>query len=76
MADFAELEEADGVRMTFNVWPNSRIEATKAVVPFACVYTPNKPIANMPVSAGLEPYRILLAFSELPTHQMLGGPGS
>eukprot|EP00884_Botryococcus_braunii_P021827 jgi/Botrbrau1/8328/Bobra.0081s0017.1 len=49
MADFAELEEADGVRMTFNVWPNSRIEATKAVVPFACVYTPNKVIANMPV---------------------------
>jgi protein transport protein SEC23 len=51
MADFAELEEADGVRMTFNVWPNSRIEATKAVVPFACVYTPNKIIANMPVSS-------------------------
>jgi protein transport protein SEC23 len=49
MADFAELEEADGVRLTFNVWPNSRIEATKAVVPFAAVYTPNKPLPNMPV---------------------------
>lgn len=63
MADFAELEEADGVRMTFNVWPNSRIEATKAVVPFACVYTPNKPIANMPVSAGPDLGCIVLLFT-------------
>ena len=49
MADFAELEEADGVRLAWNVWPNSRLEAAKCVVPFAALYTPAKPLASMPV---------------------------
>lgn len=48
MAEFAALEEQDGVRLSWNVWPNSRIEATKAVVPFASLYTPNK---NIPIQA-------------------------
>lgn len=24
--DFAQLEEADGVRMTWNVWPTSKVD--------------------------------------------------
>ena len=32
-----------------NVWPNSKIEATKCVVPFGAVVTPRKPLPEMPV---------------------------
>ena len=49
MADFAELEEADGVRLTFNVWPASKVEAAKCVAPFTALYTPAKPLPSMPV---------------------------
>jgi hypothetical protein len=31
------------------VWPNSKIEATKCVVPFGAVVTPRKPLPDMPV---------------------------
>ena len=51
MADFQELEKVDAVRLTWNIWPNSRVEATKCVIPFAALYTPNKELENMPVSA-------------------------
>ena len=49
MTDFAQLEDADGVRLSWNIWPNSKLEATKCVVPFAAMYTPNKKMASMPV---------------------------
>lgn len=39
------------MRLTFNIWPNSKLEATKCVVPFAALYTPNKRLPNMPVGA-------------------------
>lgn len=48
-ADWNQPEETDGVRLTFNIWPNSKLEATKCVVPFAALYTPNKRLPNMPV---------------------------
>ncbi|CAI5968804.1 unnamed protein product [Closterium sp. NIES-64] len=47
--DFADLEAVDGVRLTWNVWPNSKVEATKCVVPFAALYTPVKRLPEMPV---------------------------
>ena len=47
--DFAQLEDVDGVRLTWNIWPNSKLEATKCVIPFAALYTPNKRLPNMPV---------------------------
>jgi hypothetical protein len=50
---FIELEETDGIRLSWNVWPNSRIEATKAVIPFGALYTPLKPLPNMVVSGAL-----------------------
>ena len=50
MADFAALEEQDGIRLSWNIWPNSRIEATKAVIPFASIYTPNKRLPYMQVA--------------------------
>lgn len=50
MGDVYELEALDGVRMPFNVWPNSKIEAMKCAVPFAAVYTPLKQLQNLMVS--------------------------
>ena len=47
---FQQLEEADAIRLSWNVWPNSRLEATKSVVPFGALYTPIKRLQNMPVS--------------------------
>jgi protein transport protein SEC23 len=35
-------EDRDGVRMSWNVWPSSKLEAAKLVVPLACLYTPLK----------------------------------
>lgn len=49
MTDFAQLEEIDGVRLTWNIWPNSKLEATKCVIPFAALYTPNRKLNNTTV---------------------------
>lgn len=49
MGDFSELEELDGVRMPWNIWPSSRVEALKCVIPFAALYTPNKPLQHLQV---------------------------
>lgn len=35
-------EDRDGVRFTWNVWPSSRLEATRLVVPIAVLYQPLK----------------------------------
>lgn len=35
-------EDRDGIRFTWNVWPSSRVEATKLVVPLGCLYQPLK----------------------------------
>ena len=44
---FLEVENTDGVRLTWNIWPSSRVEATKCVVPFTALYTPNKKIESL-----------------------------
>ena len=48
--DFSDLEAVDGVRLSWNVWPYSKVEATKCVLPFAALYTPLKRIENMHVA--------------------------
>jgi len=35
-------EDRDGVRLTWNVWPSSKVEATKMIVPLGCLYQPLK----------------------------------
>lgn len=41
--NFDEAEEQDGIRFAWNVWPSSRLDATKnLVVPLGCLYTPLK----------------------------------
>ena len=47
--DFAALEAREGVRLSWNAWPSSRIEATRVVLPFGAVCTPCKPIPDVPV---------------------------
>ena len=35
--DFHALEERDGLRFTWNEWPNSKLDATRVVVPIGCM---------------------------------------
>lgn len=37
-----QQENVDGVRFTWNMWPHSRIDAAKLVVPLAGFFTPLK----------------------------------
>lgn len=52
MATYREFilqnEERDGVRFTWNVWPSTRIEATRLVVPLGCLFTPLKERLDLP----------------------------
>lgn len=40
--NFEEIEDRDGVRFSWNIWPVSRLDANKLVVPISCLYTPLK----------------------------------
>lgn len=55
--DFNAAEQKDGVRFSWNVWPSSRIEATRMVVPVASLYTPLKRIQNMPPPLAYDPIK-------------------
>lgn len=44
----AQNEERDGVRFSWNVWPSSRLEATRMVVPVAALLTPLKERPDLP----------------------------
>ncbi|KAG8966972.1 GTPase-activating protein S23 [Tulasnella sp. 419] len=46
--NFEDVEERDGVRLSWNVFPSSRIEATRTVVPIAALYTPLKQREDLP----------------------------
>jgi hypothetical protein len=41
-------EDRDGVRFTWNVWPSSRVEATRLVVPLGTLYQPIKERLALP----------------------------
>jgi protein transport protein SEC23 len=44
--DFVEQEEKDGVRFSWNVWPGTRVDAAKVVLPISCLYTPFKKVVS------------------------------
>ncbi|KAJ1647773.1 GTPase-activating protein S23 [Coemansia erecta] len=46
--DFEAIEDQDGVRCSWNVLPNTRIEATRCVVPVSTLYTILKDRPNIP----------------------------
>ena len=62
------FQDRDGIRLSWNVWPSSRLEATRMVVPIGCLFTPLKeregvsafqyePVTcKMPCRAILNPY--------------------
>ena len=37
-----------GIRFSWNAWPSSRLEATRAVVPISALYTPLKEREDLP----------------------------
>uniref|UniRef100_A0A4W3H2F8 Protein transport protein SEC23 n=1 Tax=Callorhinchus milii TaxID=7868 RepID=A0A4W3H2F8_CALMI len=41
-------EDRDGVRLSWNVWPSSRLEATRMVVPLGGLFTPLKERPDLP----------------------------
>jgi hypothetical protein len=45
------LAAALAVRMTWNVWPQSRLEAAKCVVPFTTLYSPAKQTSQLQVGS-------------------------
>ncbi|ODO08693.1 protein transporter SEC23 [Cryptococcus wingfieldii CBS 7118] len=53
---FEDYEDQNGLRLSWNVWPSSRLEATRTVVPISALYTPMKereeipPVAYEPVT--------------------------
>lgn len=52
MATYEEFiqqnEDRDGIRFTWNVWPSSRIETTRLVVPLVALYQPLKERPDLP----------------------------
>jgi protein transport protein SEC23 len=55
--DFHGPEMRDGVRFSWNVWPSSKIDCTRIVVPLGCLYTPLKKIDQMPAPLPYDPIR-------------------
>ncbi|EER99932.2 hypothetical protein BDA96_02G445900 [Sorghum bicolor] len=49
MSEFLDLETQDGIRMTWNVIPGTKQDATNCVVPVSVIYTPLKPNLSIPV---------------------------
>lgn len=45
---FFQNEERDGIRFTWNVWPSSKLEATRLVMPVGCLYQPFKEKPDLP----------------------------
>jgi len=37
---FYQIEERDGARFSYNVWPSNKTETTKATIPIGCMYAP------------------------------------
>lgn len=85
-SNFEEVEERDGLRLSWNVWPSSRIESTRTVVPISALYTPLKqrddlppvlyePVAcRQPCRAILNPYWYVCPLCKLPI--VVGSPMS
>ncbi|KAG7583116.1 Zinc finger Sec23/Sec24-type superfamily [Arabidopsis suecica] len=44
-----DLEGIDGVRMTWNVWPRSKVEASKCVIPLAACISPIRRHSDIPI---------------------------
>ena len=43
-----QSEDRDGVRLSWNVWPSTKLEATRLVVPLGVLYNPFKERLDLP----------------------------
>jgi protein transport protein SEC23 len=52
MATYQEFihqnEDRDGIRFSWNIWPSTKLEATRLVVPIGCLYNPLKDRPDLP----------------------------
>ncbi|XP_071713227.1 protein transport protein SEC23 F-like [Rutidosis leptorrhynchoides] len=48
MATEIDPEGIDGVRMTWNAWPHTKVEASKCVIPLAATISPIRPHPHIP----------------------------
>lgn len=48
-AEFEKAEEIDGVRFSWNSFPNTKIEASRTVIPIASLYTPLREKPDLPI---------------------------
>jgi len=53
--DFAALEAREGVRLSWNAWPCSRIEATRVVLPFGALVSPGRDLGESCPTLPYEP---------------------
>nr|POE52978.1 protein transport protein sec23a [Quercus suber] len=44
----ANPEGIEGVRMSWNVWPRTKVEASKCVIPLAASISPTRPHPDIP----------------------------
>lgn len=73
--EFMDLEQKDGIRMTWNVLPGTGQEATNIIIPIAAIYTPLKPspmtllpyspLRCSPCRAVLSPFSVLDYVAEI-----------
>ncbi|KAJ6251269.1 protein transport protein sec23 [Anaeramoeba flamelloides] len=47
--DFYKKEDQDGLRFSWNIFPTSKVETTRLIVPIGCLYTPLKQTKNLPI---------------------------
>eukprot|EP00928_Gymnodinium_smaydae_P053280 TRINITY_DN3730_c0_g3_i1.p1 TRINITY_DN3730_c0_g3~~TRINITY_DN3730_c0_g3_i1.p1 ORF type:complete len:787 (-),score=178.75 TRINITY_DN3730_c0_g3_i1:124-2391(-) len=40
-------EQCNGIRMSWNIWPSTRLDATRIIVPLGCLYQPLKNTDNL-----------------------------
>jgi protein transport protein SEC23 len=45
--DWQAQEQLNGTRMSWNIWPSTRLDATRIIVPLGCLYTPLKATDNL-----------------------------
>jgi len=46
---WSQIEERDGLRLSWNTFPSSRMEASRLVVPIGALYTPLKELLDQPL---------------------------
>jgi len=46
---WSDVEERDGIRLSWNTFPSSRMEASRLVVPIGALYTPLKEKPDTPL---------------------------